>query len=171
MEITKPLGIEENRKEYWGPVSKDFTDAYLDALYDDIRSSQIAEKRSHKKVFSALTELLHNVTNYNIDNFLDDIPPSYVSLEFLNKTAVLRCYNVVLESSVSEIQNIFGKLASIPKLGYDHIYRKKLLQQESLGLLLLNRNEGTGFHWEFCKENGKNWLKIIITVNYGCIDN
>lgn len=165
------FGFCDTKQEYWGPVSKDFTDAYLELLYENLKCNLRQQRKDHKKVFSAVSELLHNIVNYNIKNFNNDFPPSYIGIELLENTAVLQFHNIVLTNSVDGLAKSFGKLTETKKEDVDTLCRNSILGNQSLGLLLLNRNKDTGFHWEFSKEEEQDWLKILITVNYGSISN
>lgn len=161
----------DHKQEYWGPVSQEFADAYLVAVYETLQNSLAPLKKSYKRVFSVINELLHNITDYNIKYFQEDFPPSYVSIEDVDGAVVLKFHNKILPSSVSGLARSLNDGAYKEKEEINEMCKNRILKSQSLGLLLLRRRKDIEFKWKLKKSKGTAWLNILITVRYGSISN
>lgn len=160
-------GFSERKQEYWGPISQEFTDAYLGVVYDTLKSSYQPVRNSYKKIFSAVNELLHNITDYNLKYFCEDCPPSYFSMELAENSVQLNFKNKILPSSMNGLCSILREGEAKGEEEINEMCRKRILSKESLGLLLIRRRKDFGLKWKLKKSKGSAWLNIFITVPYG----
>lgn len=159
--------------EYWGPVSDDFSDAFLSMGRLFLQQFLIDEHvRLIKGVFSSFVEMVQNIAEYNQKEFKDNIPQSFVNLMLGDELITITTINKVKEKDVENLTQLFENLFAMSKDELKKAHREALLEGKSLGLIMIKKLINSELDWELnTDQEGVNWLSLELKINYGSTKN
>lgn len=167
----KGIPIDENQLSYWGPINPNFSDSFLNmanVFLDRFYKSK--PLINLKKIFSSFVELVQNVAEYNEKNELTKLSQSFMNLSIEDDYVSILTSNQILECDVSSVKTIFNELFSLKENEVLERHKKALLNNESLGLLMIKKLQNAEFYWELIKDNkNNNWLNVKLKVYNGDI--
>lgn len=173
--IEREINKSHHREqEYWGPIDHHFSDAFLNMTYKMLSDYfSLAEKKLYKTIFSAVTELVQNVADYNAKTFVDsDFPASFYSLVLNEHTAQIKCFNQVLSKDSERIGKRLSFLESMNNQELNEEFKQALLNGKSLGLVMLHRFQDVKIEWKIQKsKKNLEWFNIYVTLNYASFRN
>ncbi len=162
------LPFHRDQIEYWGPISNDFSDAFLSMGRLFLQQFLVGvHVRLIKGVFSSFVELVQNIAEYHQIEFEENIPQSFVNLVIEKELITISTLNQVKEKDVVQLTELFEKLFSLSKEELKKAYRDSLFEGESLGLIMIKKLINSNLEWEISKDKeGINWLSLELKINY-----
>jgi len=167
------LPFNKDQIEYWGPVSNDFSDAFLGMGRLFLQQFLInVHVRLIKGVFSSFVEMVQNIAEYNQKEFEDSIPQSFVNLMIGEDLITITTINKVKEKDVKKLSQLFENLFAMSKDELKKAHREALLEGKSLGLIMIKKLTDSELDWELnTDKEGVNWLSLELKINYGSTKN
>lgn len=162
------LPFKEDELEYWGPLNHAFCNSFLTMGNNFFEKHLIdLEIKTVKTVFSAFVELVQNAAEYNEENFQSNIPQTYVNVKVQDDTVFIKTANQILSK---DIDKMISRLESLDTFTLDELkneYKDALINNKSLGLIMIKRMENATFEWEIQEYEGQNWLSVELKIQYG----
>ena len=166
---TLKVPYHKDQIEYWGPVNHVFADSFLTMGHTFIyQYFSNLNSKFLKSVFSSFVEMVQNVSEYNEENYQDNLPQSFVRLRDGGGHVVINTVNRIKTEDKLSVQTIFEKAFSIPKEELLAKYKRLLLKGESIGLIMLRKLKNTDIEYSLSEnQEGETWLSIELKMNYG----
>jgi len=167
------LPFNKDQIEYWGPISNEFSDAFLGMgrlfLQQFLGDAHV---RLVKGVFSSFVEMVQNIAEYNQKEFEENIPQSFVHLMLDDNAIIITTINKIKEKDVPHLSQLLTKLFAMSKDELKKAHREALLDGKSLGLIMIKKIMDSELDWEINKdETGNNWFSLELKINYGSTKN
>ena len=162
------LPLLEDELEYWGPLNHTFCNSFLtmgNNFFEKFLGDM--DMKSIKTIFSAFVELVQNASEYNEANFESNIPQTYVNVKVHEDNVYIRTANQILEKDVKALKDRLDRLESITMEELDADYKDALINNKSLGLIMIKRMKNASFEWEFQQNNEQIWLSVELKIEYG----
>lgn len=162
------LPFKEDELEYWGPLNHAFCNSFL-TMSNNFFEKFLQGKaiKTVKTVFSAFVELVQNISEYNEEKYDSNIPQSYVNVKVQDEHIFIKTANQFVDGDVKDMQDRLEKLDSLSIDELNKAYKDALLNNESLGLIMIKRMSNAEFNWEFQQNNDKHWLSVELKIDYG----
>jgi hypothetical protein len=162
------LPLKEDELEYWGPLNHTFCNSFL-IMGNNFFEKYLADIdiKSVKSIFSAFVELVQNASEYNEENFSENIPQTYVSVKVNDGVVYIRTANQILDKDVQALRERLDRLERITLEELNADYKDDLINNKSLGLIMIKRMKNATFEWEFQQEGDQTWLSVELKIDYG----
>ena len=159
--------------EYWGPLTIEFSDAFLTMAYSMLRSFFTkAEVKLFKAIYSTTTELVQNIAEYNKLNETLSHNQSFINLSLKNHYAQIYCSNQIMKKEVNSLTDRFVKMDNLSNESLAKEYAKALLNGGSLGLLMIYKLPGVKVKWNIKQDKDQvSWLNIYVKLSYASFRN
>jgi len=162
------LPLMEDELEYWGPLNHTFCNSFL------TMGSNFFEKyledmdmKTVKGIFSAFVELVQNASEYNEAHFESNIPQTYVSAKVKDDFVTIRTANQILEADVQTLKERLERLEGLSDQDLNADYKDALINNKSLGLIMIKKMKNASLEWEFEKDQGQIWLSVELKIEHG----
>ena len=162
------LPYHRDQLEYWGPVNHVFADSFLTMghtfLYQYFHHFS---GKLLKSIFSSFVEMVQNVSEYNELAFNDNYPQSYVRLKDDSGEILINTANKIKNEDLLSVKTIFEDAFRIEKSLLFEEYKTLLMNNGSLGLIMLRRLKNSTVEFTFSEEEGEHWLSLELKISYG----
>lgn len=162
------LPFKEDELEYWGPLNNAFCNSFLtmgNSFFEKFMDDM--DMKSVKVVFSAFVELVQNAAEYNESHYQQNIPQTYVNVKVKEDEVFIKTANQIEANDVEELENRFKHLESLSSDELNQEYKDALLNNKSLGLIMIKRMSQATLDWEVEEHNGQNWISVELKIQYG----
>lgn len=162
------LPLKEDELEYWGPLNHTFCNSFLtmgSKFFE--KNLEGMEMKTLKGIFSAFVELVQNASEYNEENFETNIPQTYVGARVHSDLVYIRTANQILRKDVEKLKLRLERLESLSDEELKEEYKDALMNNKSLGLIMINKMQNASFEWEFQENQDQIWLSVELKIEYG----
>lgn len=162
------LPLKEDELEYWGPLNHGFCNSFL-TMGNNFFEKTLGDidLKAIKSIFSAFVELVQNASEYNEENFEANIPQTYVNVKVTDDMVYIRTANQILQKDVEALRDRLERLERLTTEELDADYKDALINNKSLGLIMIKKMKNTSFEWAFEQENDQIWLSVELKIEYG----
>lgn len=160
---------EEKELYYYGPLNDLFADSFLVASQEFLKANLETENvKKRKAIFLALVEMVQNISEYGKKHIEGILPRSCIMLNIYDSEVVIRTANMVFEENSKAIEKRFKELVLLSGEELNQQHKKALLNNESLGLYMIQKMEDSDLSWKIEKDdNNYIWLYLQLNVRYG----
>ena len=162
------LPFTEDELEYWGPLNHTFCNSFLtmaNSFFE--RFLEGMDIKTVKAVFSAFVELVQNVSEYNEDRLSPNIPASYVNVGIKDGHVMIKTANQLLAEDVKELKLRLENLDAYSEEELKDQYKTALLNNKSLGLIMIKKMQNAHLNWEIHEQDNQHWLLVELKIDYG----
>ena len=162
------LPFLEDELEYWGPLNHSFCNSFLtmaNSFFEKFLEGK--EIKLVKAVFSSFVELVQNISEYNEQNFAANIPSSYVNVSVLNETVIIKTANQILSKDADAMVKRMEELDQSSLEDLKEKYKNALLNNQSLGLIMIKKMEKSKLDWEVNQQDENYRLLVELKIEYG----
>ncbi len=162
------LPLKEDELEYWGPLNHTFCNSFL-TMGNNFFEKYLEEMdiKTVKTIFTAFVELVQNASEYNEAHFQANIPQTLVNVKVMNDHVFIRTANQILKEDVKELKDRLERLENLSSDELAADYKDALINNKSLGLIMIQRMKNADFEWAFQENEDQIWLTIELKIQYG----
>jgi len=162
------LPFKEDELEYWGPLDHHLSNSFL-TIANNFFTRYLGGQdiKTVKTVFSAFVELVQNVAEYNESKLENHIYPSYVKVGFHGHEVHIKTANQLLSKDVDLLRERLEGLESASSEELQQKYKDALINNKSLGLIMISRMDNTTLNWEIHQQENQYWLQVALKITYG----
>lgn len=162
------LPLREDELEYWGPLNHTFCNSFL-TMGNNFFEKYLDEMdmKMVKSIFSAFVELVQNASEYNEAHFESNIPQTYVSVKVNEGLVYIRTANQILEADVKALRDRLDRLETLTEDELNADYKDALINNKSLGLIMIKKMKNASFEWAFEQNENQIWLSVELKIEYG----
>jgi hypothetical protein len=162
------LPFVEDELEYWGPLNHVFCNSFLtmaNSFFEKFLEGK--DIKFVKAVFSSFVELVQNISEYNEQNLVPNIPPSYVNVSVKEDFVMIKTANQILLKDVDPMIKRMQDLDASTPEDLKEQYKYALLNNQSLGLIMIKKMSNAKLDWEINQQNDTHWLLVELKIEYG----
>jgi len=162
------LPFTEDELEYWGPLNHAFCNSFLtmaNTFFEKFLDGK--DIKTVKSVFSAFVELVQNVAEYNERGFSPNYPSSYVNVGVKDSFVMIKTANRLIDKDLDAMKDRMESLDNYSKEELQDRYKMALLNNQSLGLIMIKRMSNAHLEWGIHKQEGQHWLLVELKIDYG----
>lgn len=177
--MSAPVSIDEKKKlfhlpfiedelEYWGPLNHIFCNSFLtmaNSFFEKFLEGK--DIKFIKAVFSSFVELVQNISEYNEQNLAPNLPAAYVNVSFKDRFVLIKTANQILVEDVDSMNKRMQNLDASSPEDLKNQYKYALLNNQSLGLIMIKKMINAKLDWEINQRNNTHWLLVELKIEYG----
>ena len=159
------LPFKQNELEYWGPSDKDFSNSFLAVVKDFLSRSSI-EKVDQKKIFTAIIELIQNISEYYESAYknLACYPDVFFKITYNKTQLAVRTANIIKNEDVKKHSEFFNTIFSLSKSELELARTNAILEGKSLGLIMIRRMEKANLNYAIQQISEDDWLLFDLKI-------
>ncbi len=159
------LPFKQNELEFWGPIDTSFSNSFLAVAKDFIGRSSLG-KVDQKKVFTALIELIQNISEYYEIAFKNESCPadSYLNLKYQDDRIEVTTANKLKIEDVAQLTKLFDEIFNLSHSDLDIARAKAIVKGKSLGLIMIRRMKNAYFNYSIQQIGKDNWLLFDLRI-------
>jgi hypothetical protein len=159
------LPFKQNELEYWGPTDREFSNSFLAVAKDFLERTSI-EKIDQKKIFTAIIELIQNISEYYelaYEN-LACYPDVYFNVFYSNNRIEVKTVNKLKAEDVKALSELFDSIFSLSNSELEIERAKAIIKGKSLGLIMIRRMENAYFNYSIQRIGEDDWLLFDLKI-------
>jgi len=160
------IPLKQDELEYWGPVNHQLSDAFLSMGQDFLESYLKKVPRiKRKKIFTAFIELIQNIADYNEKNAKQNAA-AFVKLSVEKNQIFIFTISELYNGDDIKVIEILDHIFNIKPAEIKERYKVALMNNKSLGLIMLRAMADSALSYEVKTDNLKTFINFNFRMKY-----